>query len=814
MMFADVILPLALPRNYTYSIPPHMEHNVHVGSRVAVQLGKNKKYAAIVKNIHTQAPQAYKTKPIIDILDKEPVVYPTQLKFWEWIAQYYMCTEGEVLNAALPAHLKLSSETVLLYNDSIEHDFSLLDDDEYMIAEALNIRKELRIDEVQLILDKSEVYSVIKRLLEKRVLIIYEELREAYREKKENYVQLQPEFESEERLAPLFDELSRAPKQLELLLAYLHLVKTQGAVIQSELLKKSGASAAQLKGLVEKGILWIEKRTVDRVPLGTIESTIDFDLSPAQEKALTEVHACFTQKPVTLLHGVTSSGKTQVYVKLIEEAVQAGKQVLYLLPEIALTAQIIRRLKKHFAGKIGIYHSRFSNNERVEIWNKVKTGEILIVLGARSSLLLPFKDLGLVILDEEHDPSYKQQDPAPRYHARDAAIYYASIFKAKVLLGSATPSLESYYNATQGKFGLVKLMERFGGIEMPAIEVADLKKEHALKTMQGNFSSQLTEAIQATLDSGKQVILFQNRRGYAPFLLCTTCGWIPQCLQCDVSLTYHRQHDKLHCHYCGTRYPYIHTCAACGSQTLIPKSFGTEKIEDDLQQMFPSARIARMDVDSVRTKDSHNKMIQLLEEKEIDILVGTQMVVKGLDFENVTLVGILSADSILSFPDFRVNERAFQLMEQVSGRAGRRDGVGRVIIQANNTKHPVLQFVAAHDYDGMYAAEIDERERFAYPPFVRVLKITLKHKQESTVNQAAQVLGSWLKPHLGAQLVGPAAPIVNKLRNYYLQEMLIKLPRDMKKIAQAKNLLREYFIQLTAEKAFRAVLIVPDVDTV
>lgn len=812
MKFADVILPLALPRNYTYAVPPEMEDSIRIGSRVAVPLGRQKKYTGIVKSIHEQAPSAYKTKPIMDLLDKEPVVYPTQLAFWEWIAQYYMCNEGDVLNAALPAHLKLSSETVLLYNDAFGDDFTMLDDNEFLIAEALHIRKELRIGEVQLILDKSDVYSVIKKLIEKQVCLVYEELKEAYKEKKENYILLNPAYENEELLAPLFDELARAPKQMELLLAYLHLLKTQGDVIQSELLKKSGASAAQLKGLVDKQILQIDKRTVDRIRMGRIEMQIDFILSPAQEKALAEVKQCFAEKQVTLLHGVTSSGKTEIYVKLMEESLASGKQVLYLLPEIALTAQIIRRLQKHFGGQIGIYHSRFSNNERVEIWNKVKSGEIRIVLGARSSLLLPFRDLGLIILDEEHDGSFKQQDPAPRYHARDAAIYYAALFKAKILLGSATPSLESYYNAKQGKYGLVELKERFGGIAMPEIEIVDLKKETALKEVVNNLTSVLRGGIQQSLQDGKQVILFQNRRGYAPFLLCTTCGWIPNCKQCDVSLTWHKHQDKLHCHYCGTRYPYIYTCAACGSQTLVPKNFGTEKIEEDLQQLFPEARIARMDMDAIRSKDSHNRMIMMLEQKEIDILVGTQMVVKGLDFENVNLVGIISADSLLSFPDFRVNERAFQLMEQVSGRSGRRDGQGKVIIQASNTHHPVLHDVTAHNYSSMYEREIAEREKFGYPPFYRLMKITVRHKKQPVVEQAAMILGNWVRPHLGAQLVGPAAPVVSRVRGFYLQEMLIKLPRDTKKIAQVKNMLKEYFSQLLIEKQFRSVVITPDVD--
>ncbi|WP_291913383.1 primosomal protein N' [Chitinophaga sp. CB10] len=814
MKYADVILPLALPKNYTYAIPENMEPSIQVGSRVAVQLGKQKKYAGIVKAIHQQAPADYKTKPLLDLLDKEPVVYPTQLSFWSWIASYYMCSEGEVLNAALPAHLKLSSETLLLYNDAYGDDYTELDDDEYLIAEALQIRKELRIEEVQLILDKSEVYSVIKKLIEKKVCLVYEELKEVYKEKLENFVVLHPDYQRDEQLEALFNDFGRAPKQMELLLAYLHLLKTTGEVTQNALLKKSNATTAQLKGLVDKGILLVEKRAVDRIKLHKLDAQVDFTLSPAQEQALEQVRAHFTTKQVTLLHGVTSSGKTQVYVKLMEEALAAGKQVLYLLPEIALTAQIIRRLQKHFGKHIGIYHSRFNNNERVEIWNKVKNGELQIVLGARSSLLLPFRDLGLIILDEEHDPSYKQQDPAPRYHARDAAIYYAGLFKAKVLLGSATPSLESYFNAQQGKYGLVELAERYGGVEMPAMDIVDIKKETAEKTMDGNISLALKTAVTESLAAQKQIILFQNRRGYAPFLMCTTCGWIPHCKQCDVSLTYHRNQDKLHCHYCGTRYPYVYTCAACGSQSLIPKSFGTEKIEDDLQQIFPEARIARMDVDAIRNKDSHNKMIKLLEDREVDILVGTQMVVKGLDFENVNLVGILSADSLLSYPDFRVNERAFQLMEQVSGRAGRKHEKGKVLVQASNTRHPVLHYVLNHDYKAMYEAELAERQFFHYPPFYRLLKLTLKHKNQQTVEQAAQILASWLNPHIGPQLVGPAAPLVARVRNNYLQEMLIKLPRDTKVIAQTKQLLREYFIQLLAEKKFRSVTIVPDVDCV
>jgi primosomal protein N' (replication factor Y) len=812
MKFVDVILPLAIPQTYTYSVADAFVPLLRIGIRVAVQLGPRKRYAGIVKAIHEQAPTAYKTRPILDVLDEEPVIYPNQLQFWDWMAKYYMATPGDVMNAALPAHLKLSSETVLLYNDVFGTDFSSLDDFEYLIAEALLIRKELRISEVQSILDKANVMSVIQRLIEKQVCLVYEELKESYKEKTALFVQLHPTYQQESLLEALFHQLEKAPKQLALLLAYLHVAKKEGKVLQAELLKKANATAAQLKSLVEKNIFEVSRQPIDRIQMGSLQIDLKFELSPAQHKAFTEIQQSFEQRAVTLLHGVTSSGKTEIYVKLIEAELQKGKQILYLLPEIALTTQIIRRLKKHFGPEIGIYHSRFSNNERLEIWNKVKKGQIRIVLGARSSLLLPFKDLGLLILDEEHDASYKQQDPAPRYHARDAAIYYASLFQAKVLLGSATPSLESYYNAQQGKYGLVTLSTRYGDIPLPEIEVVDLKKEQATKSMVHHFSSVLRDAMQQSLDAGKQIILFQNRRGYAPFLLCITCGHIPRCKQCDVSLTYHKNQDSLHCHYCGTRYPYVQVCSACGSPGLVPKNFGTEKIEEDLKELFPTARIARMDVDTVRSKDSHNRLIEALEQKDVDILVGTQMVVKGLDFENVNLVGIISADSVLSFPDFRVNERAFQLMEQVSGRAGRRDGKGKVLIQANATSHPILQDVSEHDYLRMYTRELADRKQFDYPPFSRLMRLTVKHKKEPVADEAAQVLGSWLRPRLQQALLGPSKPVVAFVRGLHLREFLIKLPKEAKSVSELKAFIRLHMQQLQLEKPYRSIQIIADVD--
>ncbi len=810
-MWAEVIMPLALPTTYTYSIPQQFQAKLKPGCRVEVVLGKNKRYAGIAKSITTNAP-AYTTKDILNILDDEPMLYPQQLKLWNWISQYYMCSEGEVMAAALPAHFKLSSETILLFNEEFGEDFTDLDNDEYLIAEALLIKKQLNLTEVQQLLDITHVYPVIKRLIDKQVCIVWEALSERYKSKMENFILLNPQYDTDEAMGELLNNWSKAPKQMELLLAYLHLIKTSGEVTQPELLKKSGASAAQLKGLTEKNILIVEKRSVDRIKALPKTFEINFELSPAQQTALQQVQQSFKEKQVCLLHGVTSSGKTQLYIKLIEEYYKQGKQVLYLLPEIALTAQIIRRLQLHFGGNIAIYHSKFNNNERVELWNKIKTGEIRIVLGARSALFLPFKDLGLIVVDEEHDSSFKQQDPAPRYHARDAAIFYASLFNANVLLGSATPSLESYFNAQKNKYGLVELNERYGGVHLPAIEIVDTRK--VVQKGKVMLSPQLKEAIEQTVEHGRQVILFQNRRGYSPYLICGTCGYLPQCKNCDVTLTLHKYSNKLHCHYCGTTYPKLVDCPACGTVNWIEKNFGTEKIEEMIEDEFPKLRVARMDVDSIRGKNAHDNLIKLFEQHKLDLLVGTQMVVKGLDFEKVSLVGILDADGLLSFADFRVNERGFQLMEQVSGRAGRKDEQGKVIIQAANITHPVLQFVQQHDYKKMYDFEIENRKQFFYPPFSRIIHISLKHKQKETVDEAATKLGNALHRDLNNFVVGPAAPVVNRIRNHYIMELLIKLPLDSKRISDYKNIIRNHFNLLQTEKQFKSLIMVADVDSV
>lgn len=815
-MFAEIIIPLYLPRNYTWFVPEEFADEMQAGIRVEVAL-RNKKYTGIVKRLFHQPPEGFQPKPILSVIDKEPLVYGHQLSLWNWIAQYYLCTEGEVMQAALPANFKLSSESVLIWNDEInEEELQDLDDEEFIVAEALSIKKELRLSEVQQLLDSVHVYPVIKKLIENKICFIWEELKQKYKEKKETYITLHPQYNNDEALEQLLNDWQGAPRQMELLLAYLHLHSTEGEVIQSALLKKSGATSLQLKALINKKILVAEKRAIGRLPDLHADIRLDFELSVAQQAAMEAIKNSFEEKNVCLLHGVTSSGKTQIYIKLLEEQLNLGKQALYMLPEIALTAQIIRRLQKHFGGNIAIYHSKFNANERVEIWNKIKSGEVKILLGARSALFLPFKDLGLIIVDEEHDASYKQQEPAPRYHARDAAVYYAAQFGARVLLGSATPSLETYLNCQNNKYGLVELNERYGKVEMPEIQLVDLKTVPPLPGTNERhiLSPQLIQAVDRSMEDHKQVILFQNRRGYSPYFICNTCGWIPHCTDCDVTLTYHKGKNKLTCHYCGKDYPVIQTCVACGSHDFKQKNFGTEKIEETVVETFSNVQIARMDYDSVKGKHDHDALIRRFEQKRIDILVGTQMVVKGLDFEHVNLVGILDADGILNFTDFRVNERAFQLMEQVSGRAGRRGDKGLVIIQVSKTNHPVLDFVRRHDYKDFYKFEIENRRLYEYPPFTRLIQVVFKHKEKHIAEEAANILVNGIRQQGKFMIIGPAEPVIARIRNQYLYEILIKLPKDKRQINYCKILIAQQIIMLQTNKRYRSVVILPNVDPV
>jgi len=812
LQFVDVVLPLNIAGTLTYGVPVKWQGKIQKGFRVEVGLGKNKLYAAIVVNVHDNPPELYQVKPVRNIIDDKPVVTPLQIKFWQWIAQYYLCSIGEVMNAALPAHLKLMSEALLTWNESLPEPPLNLGDDAFIIAEALHVRKRLTISEVRQLLESRNIAPVINELLEQEVAIVSELLEERYKPKTERYLFLEKRYEEEEQLQQLFADLDKAPKQLNMLLQFFQLRQQDNAVAAPDLLKKAKATSAQLQALIDKGILRAELLAVDRVGFMAVQKEEELQLSTEQEQALQDIRTGWKENKVALLHGVTGSGKTMLYIRLIKEALSVGKEVLFLLPEIALTTQVVSRLRAYFGDELGVYHSRFSDNERVEIWNKVRDGKYKIVLGARSALWLPFRELQYIIVDEEHETSYKQYEPAPRFHARDAAIFLASLHGAKVLLGSATPSLESALNAQQGKYSYIALKGRYNNVSMPSVEVVSAKNFQA--ALSPLLTLNLLEAVKETLAQGKQVILFQNKRGYAPFLICGICGWVPHCKNCDVSLTYHKSTDKLHCHYCGTKTAPIRHCPQCGSTGITSKSFGTEKIEEELQRIFPRVKTARMDLDSVRGKNRQAQMIEDFARGRIDILVGTQMVVKGLDFDHVGLVGILSADSLLGHPDFRVNERAFQLMEQVSGRAGRSDGKGKVLIQAYNLKHPVLNWVTEHSYRSFYQAETAARQAFGYPPFSRMIKLTCRHRDEAKAAKGITALAEELNKMPGVEVRGPAPALVPRVRNYYLQEIWLKIPKDVVLLQQVKEWIAVAVNHVMQQRGNSTLQIIADVDPV
>ncbi|MCO6488497.1 MAG: primosomal protein N' [Phaeodactylibacter sp.] len=810
--YVTVILPLAVPKPYTYAVPEQLVPDATFGKRVEVQFGKAKLYTALVVEQHRRAPEGYRPKPILSVVDDEPIINKMQLQLWQWLAGYYLCTLGEVMHAALPANLKLASETRLTLSPLFDEDFGGLDDKEYLVAEALTIQNEISIEDVRGILQQKTVYPLIRRMLEKRIIYLKEDLKTRYKPKTVSCVRLREPYASRpERLAEAFELCSRSTRQVEALMAYVQLAKQREFVRRQDIYSKANVDASVLKALEKKEVFELYEREVSRLG-GYEEETVDADvLSGQQVRALAELRSHFRENNAVLLHGVTGSGKTRVYVELIQETIQRGEQVLYLLPEIALTTQVTGRLEKIFGEQIAIYHSRFSNNERVEMWNGVLKGKP-VVLGARSALFLPFRKLGLIIVDEEHDNSYKQYDPNPRYNARDAAVYLAHLHGAKILLGTATPSIESYFNAKTGKYGLVEMPERFGGLQLPAIEVADAKRAMQEQKLHSHFTATLLDELRAALERGEQAILFQNRRGYSPTYRCLTCDWHSECIHCDVSLTYHKFRNALKCHYCGYTARLPDACPACGAKQMILKGFGTEKIEDELKVYLPDAKIGRMDLETVRGKNAHARLINDFEEGRLDILVGTQMVTKGLDFERVGVVGVLSADQLLQFPDFRAGERAFQLMLQVSGRAGRKHKQGKVIIQAFNTSSPVLREVLANDYAAFFTREMRERQEFNYPPFYRLIRITLKHKKPKTLNEGAQIFEQALKSKLGEWAIGPAEPYVNRIRGYYLLDFLIKMPKDAKKIRYAKETIQEAIDAMQQTSGYSGVRVSVDVD--
>ena len=818
-LFADVILPIPIHRAFTYRVPFELNQDVQIGCRVIVPFGKNKMQTAIVVGLHENVPSTYQSKYIEALLDHTPIVTGKQLEFWNWISRYYMAPIGDVMNAALPAHLKLGSETKITIHPEFDEKLDHLNEREADIIEYLKHNEECDLKDISDLLSLKTVQPIIKSLIERKILISREEIRQRYTPKTAICYTLKSEFQIEKNLNHVIEELELKAinkKQISAILEFInHKMEHKAFIpIQKSYLIKKGVSPSALNTIVKKGIVTAERYQIDRINLEKEKNHQFKELSPAQIDALKGIRESMTQKDVTLLHGVTGSGKTEIYVQIIQEYLDLGHQILFLLPEIALTTQLIQRLSSYFGEKIGVYHSKFNQNERVEIWNKVlnnEANEFRIILGARSAVFLPYQNLGLIIVDEEHEGSFKQYDPSPRYNARDAAIILGQMHGAKVILGTATPSLETYYNAQKNKFGLIELNERYKGLKLPEVLCADLKRERKMKNMNSHFSNFLLEEIDQVLQKGEQVILFQNRRGYTPLWSCEICNWTPKCTNCDVSLTYHKLPNQLKCHYCSFTTSPVGSCPTCGSNRLNMIGFGTEKIEDELGLLFKDKIIKRLDLDTTRSKNAYEDILNDFDNGLIDILIGTQMVTKGLDFNNVFLVGILDADMLLNRPDFRAYERSYQLMSQVAGRAGRLEKQGKVIIQTGNPDHWVIQLVSEHDYKSFYNNEIIERENYHYPPFYKLISLTVKHANLNLVELAAKNLADMLRPTFKERVIGPEFPIIQRIKNQYLKEIKLKIERSApeKQVKEKLNkILEEFFVHVDHKK----VRVVIDVD--
>lgn len=821
VLFADVILPVPLDYQFTYRIPAAFEARIRVGVRVIVQFGQRKFYSALVFRLHQNQPSGnFDIKDIEAILDEEPIIGEKQLALWQWMADYYCCTLGEVYKAALPSGLKLESQTKISLNPEFLPEE--LNDRENAVLLLLESRKTASVQDLNRFLGQQNSFAVLKLLLEKNAVIVEEQIRESYKPRLVPLVRLNPEHDTEEKLHALIDSLARAKKQEHLLKVFLSetLYGNSGetTIGKKELLETADVSEAVLKALEEKNIFEIFQEETSRFNRTENDELQIKELSPAQQEAHDAILKHFETQPTVLLNGVTSSGKTEIYIRLIEEQVKQGKQVLYLVPEIGLTTQIINRLKTAFGNLAGIYHSKFNDAERVEIWFNVlneqtgKTGrQYRVILGTRSSIFLPFRNLGLIIVDEEHENSYKQFDPVPRYNARDMAILMANLHGAKVLLGSATPSYETYFNARSNKYGLVNLTERFRGIELPDLFPANAQEARKRKQMHSIFTPELYNEIAMALENKEQVILFQNRRGYAPYVQCSKCGWIPKCKYCDVSMTYHKGRSSMICHYCGHTTALPEHCGECGSDEIKTRGFGTEKIEDEITQLFPEARVARMDLDTTRAKRAYEQLIWQFETGKIDILVGTQMVTKGLDFDHVRVVGVLDADNLLNYPDFRSYERSYQLIMQVSGRAGRKNKRGKVIVQTSQPNHPVIQDAIANDFERLFARQMAERKLFRYPPYFRLIKVVVKHQKRERLDLAATNLATAFRKIFAKNVLGPEYPVVGRIQTWFQKEILIKLPRDGK-IQDAKAKITEIITQTKAQPNNSGLIVYADVD--
>jgi len=820
MKYADVILPLPLENHYTYRIPPDLEKAVVPGCRVIVHFGKKRYYTAIVLEVHSREPNsAYDTKEIFALLDATPILRRPQLRFWQWISSYYLCALGDVYKAALPSGLKLESETAVSYNEDFEADGPLRPN-EQSVMDAFSGSVKLTVSEIEKKTGLRNVMPVITSLMIKGAVVVSEEMKKGFVPKKQAFIRLAPDSLQEDKLQIAFEEVKRAKKQEILLIAFLELSHALNQSLAKEVSKKelldySGCDPAVLKGLLKKGILEEYEKEIGRLQVPVVKTRPLSPLSEAQDKAYDEIHEAFKQKEVCLLNGVTSSGKTEIYVRMITDAMRSGRQALYLLPEIAITTQITERLARLFGDKLVVYHSKFSDNERVEIWNKLLYGnEPLVVLGVRSSLFLPFKDLGLIIVDEEHETSYKQQDPAPRYHARNAAMVLAGMHGAKTLLGSATPSIDSYFNATAGKYGLVELNTRYGDCLMPEIIPVDIKDLKRKKIMKDTiFSPLLVTKIRDALDQGQQVILFQNRRGFAPLIECKQCGWIPHCEHCDVSLTYHKFKNQLVCHYCGYTQYVPHQCPTCSSQELKMLGFGTEKVEEEIALQFPEAKTERLDLDTARTRSMYERILSDYKKGKTHILIGTQMLTKGLDFDNVSIVGVLNADSLMNFPDFRAHERAFQLLVQVSGRAGRRDKRGTVILQTSQPDHPLIQMVQAFDYKGMVSSQLAERSIFRYPPYYRLIVMVLRSRNEAALRDISAIYAKKLEQYLGERVLGPVTPVITRIQTLHIRQIILKIEVNAA-VAPIRELLGRVHKEMENHSTFKQVILHYDVDPV
>lgn len=816
--YAEVILPLAVQGTFTYLVPEEMQCDISRGSRVYVPFGPRKLYTGIVADLHTNTPK-FKVKPIASLLDGTSILRHPQLKFWQWIADYYLCTLGEVYRAAVPTGLKVESETNLSLNKTIdlEEIGQTLTPAETELLNEVIVADHVRMSDLDRERSHATTARYVSRMLQKGIIVADEKATSSYKAKTIAIVSACNDVKNHEWLHQAFDAVTTATKQERLLISFLELIKNQAVpeVTREELLTKAKVSPGILKAICDKGILKVEKRKINRFDAKPGNKPVELPpLSPLQREALRQIDEQWREKNVVLLRGITGSGKTEIYCHAILSALEAGHQVLYLVPEISLTTQLTDRLRKVFGNRLLVYHSKFSDSERVDIWRKLlHSHEPMVILGVRSSVFLPFAKIGLVVVDEEHEASYKQYDPAPRYNARDAAIMLAHLHGAKTLLGSATPAIDTYYKAQTGKFGLVELLERYQGAQLPDVTVVDMLDSRKRRLTDGLLANPVAENLRHTIKRGRQAIMFQNRRGFAPLIQCTQCGWQPKCQYCDVSMVYHKSIDVMSCHYCGYQMHLPRLCPACGQNSVRIGGYGTERIAEHLHSHFPEARVSRMDLDTTRNKDAYQEIIEDFAGHNTDILIGTQMVSKGLDFANVSMVGVVNADSLLHFPDFRANERAFNMLVQVAGRAGRRNEQGQVFIQTSDAANPLLKFISSQDYSGYYEYELEQRRRFGYPPFTKIIMLYVKHREEAEAARLATRYAGELQKVFGTRVLGPAKPSVARISNYYIQTIMLKI-EAVASMIKVKKLLFEIYSRMAADRSFRNAQVYYDVDPV